>query len=130
MAVVGALGDVVFSVSRNQIRTFDELKWDSGAKYAFHARHLQTPLAEFTGLDTDTLSFSMSFSLPLGIIPLKELEKLSTALKAGKAMRLILGTDVYGTRWIITKLSRTLSRFDNHGNLIAAKASVSLSAYT
>ena len=49
MAIVGTWGDIVFSVSRRQIKTFDGLKWDSGAKYATHDRHLKDPLLEITG---------------------------------------------------------------------------------
>ena len=62
MAVVGTWGDIVFSVSRRQIKTFDGLKWDSGAKYATHDRHLKEPLLEFTGTEVESMSFTMFFS--------------------------------------------------------------------
>ena len=62
MAVIGTWGDITFAVSRNQIKTFDGLKWDSGAKYSTHDRHLKEPLLEFTGTDVESMTFTMFFS--------------------------------------------------------------------
>ena len=59
MAVIGALGDIVFSVSRNRINTIDDVKWETGVRYAQHDRHLKIPLLEFTGNSVDTISFSL-----------------------------------------------------------------------
>ena len=59
MAVLGALGDIVFSVSRNRINTIDGVKWETGVRFAQHDRHLKIPLLEFTGNSMDTISFSL-----------------------------------------------------------------------
>lgn len=61
MAVIGTWGDITFAVSRNQIKTFDGLEWDSGAKYSTHDRHLKEPLLEFTGTDVESMTFSSAF---------------------------------------------------------------------
>ena len=47
MAEIGTLGDIVFKVSANKVRTFDDLKIDSKTNYAKHTRHLKKPLWEF-----------------------------------------------------------------------------------
>ena len=36
MAEIGTLGDIVFKVSANKVRTFDDLKIDSKTNYAKH----------------------------------------------------------------------------------------------
>jgi len=130
LAAIGTLGDIVFSVSRNQVKTFDGLKWDSSAKYASHDRHLQETLLEFTGLDNDTITFSMYFSVFLGVNPMTEIIKLLTAERNGTVMRLVIGRKAYGrNKWVITKTSKDLERFDKKGNLLTAKVNVTLEAY-
>ncbi|MCL1903743.1 MAG: phage tail protein [Oscillospiraceae bacterium] len=41
MAIVGSLGDIVFSVSPKQVKTFDNMQWSSSMRYATHNRHLK-----------------------------------------------------------------------------------------
>lgn len=130
MATIGTLGDIVFSVSRSQVKTFDGLKWDSSAKYATHDRHLKDVLLEYTGTDADTISFTMFFSVFLGVNPMGEITKLLNAERSGKVMRLVIGSKAYGkNKWVITKTSKDLETFDKRGNLLAAKVNVSLKAY-
>ena len=130
MAVIGTWGDIVFAVSRKEIKTFTGLKWDSGAKYAAHDRHLKAPLLEFTGTDVESMSFSMFFSAFLGVNPMTEIAKLLTAQRNGEVNRLVIGTKAYGTgRWVITKVSSDLERYDNRGNLLVAKVSVTMNSY-
>lgn len=130
MATIGTLGDILFSVSRETVKTFDNMKWDSSAKYATHDRHLKDVLLEFTGTDADTISFSIYFSAFLGVNPMQEITKLLDAERKGKVMRLIIGSKTYGkNKWVIEKTSKDLERFDNKGNLLVAKVSISLKAY-
>jgi len=130
MATVGTLGNIVFSVSSNQVRTFEGMSWDSSAQYAQHNRHLRDVLLEFTGTNADTISFSMYFSAFLGVNPMNELAKLLNAERSGQIMRLVIGNRAYGKhRWVITQTSKELERFDNRGNLLVARVTVSLMAY-
>lgn len=130
MAVVGTLGDIVFSVSRSKVNTFNGLKWESSAKYATHDRHLKDVLLEYTGTEADTISFTMFFSVFLGTNPIEEITKLLNAERQGKVMRLVIGSKAYGkNKWVITQTSKDLEKFNKQGNLLAAKVSVSLKAY-
>lgn len=130
MATIGTLGNIVFSVSRNQVNTLDDMKWSSSAQYATHNRHLKDVLLEFTGTDADTITFSMYFSVFLGIDPMTEITKLFNAERNGEVMRLVIGPKAYGkNKWVIMSQSRDLERFDNKGNLLIAKVNVSLQAY-
>ena len=131
MAVIGTWGDITFAVSRNQIKTLDGLKWDSGAKYSTHDRHLKEPLLEFTGTDVESMTFTMFFSAFLGVNPIAEVSKLLKAMRRGEVHRLVIGPKAYGTnKWVITKLSNSLPRYDNRGNLLVAKVSVTMKSYS
>ena len=83
MALIGNWGDFTFYVSADQIKTFDSLKWDSAAKYSTHDRHLREPLLEFTGTDVETITFTMFFSVFLGVNPIKEIASLLQAMRRG-----------------------------------------------
>ncbi|RPF48266.1 GpU protein [Hydrogenoanaerobacterium saccharovorans] len=130
MAVIGSWSNIVFSVSRREIKTFDSLKWNFGAKYATHEVHLKDPILEFVGTDVETISFSMLFSAFLGVNPMTEINKLHNAVRKGKVSRLIIGKKTFGkNKWVITKVENQLERYDNRGNLLAAKANVTMQAY-
>ena len=131
MAVIGTWGDITFAVSRNQIKTFDGLKWDSGAKYSTHDRHLKEPLLEFTGTDVESMTFTMFFSAFLGVNPIAEVSKMLKAMRRGEVHRLVIGPKAYGTnKWVITKVSTSLDRYDNRGNLLVSKVSVTMKSYS
>ena len=131
MSTIGSWGDLVFTVSQDEINTFTGMKWDSSAKYATHVRHLKSPLLEFTGTDVESMSFALTFSVFLGVNPIKEVEKLQKALRAGEVHRLVLGSKPYGKhKWVLTKVSASLERHDNHGGLLHAKVNVSMSSYS
>ena len=130
MAIIGALGDIIFSISKQKVYTFDKMKWDSSARYAKHDRIGLETLLEFTGTDADTISFTMYFSVMLGINPIQEISKLLKAERDGEVMMLVIGPKAYGRhRWVITKSSRSLQKIDSSGLLIAAGVDVTLGAY-
>lgn len=131
MATIGSWGDITFSVSRQTVKTFDGLKWESGVKYATHDRHLKEPLLEFTGTDVESMTFTMFFSAFLGVNPIAEVSKMLKAMRRGEVHRLVIGPKAYGTnKWVITKLSNSLNRYDNRGNLLVAKVSVTMKSYS
>lgn len=130
MAMIGSWGNLIFAVSQKEIKTFTDLKWDIGAKYSTHDRHLKDPLLEFTGIENESISFSMLFSVFIGTDPMTEIEKLRASVQKGEANRLVIGTKVYGAgKWVITKISNSLDRYNNQGNLLAAKVSITMKAY-
>lgn len=128
MATIGSLGGIVFSVSTNQVKTFDDLKRSGSAKYASHNRHLKDTLLEFTGNDPDKITFSMNLSVFLGVDPQSEIAALRAAKHAGRIMHLVIGRQSYGN-WVINSLSEDYDRVDNKGNVLIANVSVSLTAY-
>lgn len=130
MAVIGTWGNVVFSVSRQQIRTFTGLKKSGAAKYATHDRHLKKTLLERTGTDAESLSFDMFFSAYLGVNPMNALAELESARDAGKVAPLIVGGRRIGkSKWVLQSLSESFEEFGKGGSVTVAKASVSMKEY-
>lgn len=130
MAKIGAFGNMAFSVSENTVKTFDQINWDKSIKYATHDRHIKRDIVEFLGPEPDSISFQMVFSVFHGTNPLHEMQKLHQMADSGIANRLVLGGKVYGSyKWVITKISGTLKRYDNGGNCWAAVAKVTLLEY-
>lgn len=130
MAIIGSLGDTLFIVTSTTVQTFNNMKWDSSAKYAEHDRHLKDPLLEFTGNDADRITFDMFFSIFLGVDPLWEIGKLLATKRDAKANFLVIGSKRYGRhKWVIKNLTIDLKNFDNKGRMMIAKVSISLVAY-
>lgn len=130
MARIGSFGSLVFSVSDRTVRTFDGMNWDFSANYATHDRHIKEDLLEYMGPEIETISFSMIFSVFLGVNPLSEVEKLRRMVREGSAERLVIGGSVYGSyKWVMQKGTIDMQRFDKQGNLLAAKAKVTLKEY-
>ena len=131
MAKIGSFaGSLTFSVSENTVRTFDQISWETSAKYATHDRHIKRDVLEFLGPEPGDISFTMAFSVFHGTNPLKEVKKLNKMVNKGITGRLVLGGRVYGSyKWAITGVQSTMKRFDNKGNCWAATAQVTMKEY-
>ena len=130
MAIVGCLGDVIFTVSRSVVRTLDNMTWSGSARYATHERHLTNALTEFTGLDPDKITFDILLSAELGVDPIAEVVKLWNIERSGRAVTLTVGTKGYGKyRWNITKHEMKMKTFYKNGDVHTATVSVSLQEY-
>ncbi len=130
MAIVGCLGDVIFTVSRSVVRTLDNMTWSGSARYATHERHLTHALTEFTGLDPDKITFDILLSAELGVDPIAEVVKLWNIERSGRAVPLTVGTKGYGKyRWNILKHEMKMKTFYRNGDVHTATVSVSLQEY-
>ena len=56
--MIGSLGEVVFEVSDEKVRTFRDFQIQRSAKYSEHAIHGRKGLLEFTGLSPASASLS------------------------------------------------------------------------
>lgn len=130
MGVIGCLGDVVFTVSRDVVKTLNNMNWSGSARHTVHNRHLTHALTEFTGLDPDKFSFDMLLSADLGVDPLTEIAELFSIERSGKAVPLTIGTHGYGIyRWTIIKLKVKTIAFYTNGDMHTATVAVSLQEY-
>ena len=130
MAKVGSLGNIVFLVSEKEIMTFSGFQHTAGAVYASHNRHLKSPLLEFTGVNSESLTFSVLLSSSLGVNPLEEHKKMLLAMKEGKALRLLLGAKQFGNyKWVITNIQFKARTISPRGGVLDADVTLTLSAY-
>ncbi|MCF8017846.1 MAG: phage tail protein [Vallitaleaceae bacterium] len=130
MAQIGCLGDIVFQVSSNIVKTFDKMQWEGSARYSEHKRHLTSTLTEFTGIDPDTISFEMVLSIYLGVEPIGEIDKLLNYERSGKALSLVIGEKGYGKyKWTIKSHKIKMQTYDKNGNVTGATVSVDLLEY-
>lgn len=130
MAQVGALGDIVFQVSADTIKTINNVVWSGSARYAEHKRHLGDTAVEFTGLEADTISFDMMLSLYLGVDPMEDIEKIKAYERTGTALPFVLGDRSIGKyKWVIKSHKVQMQTFDGRGNVTVAIVSVELLEY-
>jgi len=130
MAVVGNLGDIVFVVSEEMVRTLSKMKWGGSANYAVQKRHAGNALTEFTGLNPDTFTFSMTLVAELGVDPMEEIKKLWKYLRSGEAVPLNIGSHAYGRfRWSVISIDSEIEHTDINGDIYAATVSVKLQEY-
>lgn len=126
---IGALGSLAFYTDSTAVRTFDKMKWDSKANYSTHDLHLQKGRLELTGFDPDEVSFDMTLSKYLGVNPNTALSQLDTMLKNGQVCKLVIGTKVIGSSWVVTKIGREFDHVYSDGELLSLTVSVDLTEY-
>ena len=128
--VVGKLGDVVFSVSSNQIETINNLKRTVSASYSEQKRHNTAPILEYTGYSAEEMSFNVTLSYLLGVKVEEELKLLEDYTKKGELLTFTLGKTIFGSyRWVIMKFSVNYKHYDKFGNPITAEVSISIKEY-
>ena len=93
---IGNFGDVVFMVSAEHVKTFENYKRISRAVYADHEVVLGKPASEFTGEELDDISFTMAFNATLGVSPADEADRLREMKSSGFAHMLVIGGRVLG----------------------------------
>lgn len=127
---IGCLGDIVFKVSSDMVRTISNVTWSGSANYATHSRHTIDALTEFTGLDPDEITFDIVLSAFLGVNPMSDLAKIWDYERKGQTLPLIIGSKAYGKyRWVIKSHKIKMQTFDGSGDLLSATVSISLLEY-
>lgn len=128
--VLGCLGDIVFEVSDETIRTLTNFKWQGSTKYQTHTRHGTDSLTEFVSIEPDKISFDITISSLLGVNPQKEIEDIFKYERQHLSLPLVLGEKSYGKyRWVIQSHTVKQEHSDGHGNCIHAVVSLSLLEY-
>ncbi|MCL2588639.1 MAG: phage tail protein [Oscillospiraceae bacterium] len=127
---IGYLGDILFQISSEEIKTIRNMRWSGSARYAEHQRHLNNALTEATGLDPDKISFQIQLSADLGVDVRQELVKLWTYKRQFTTLRLVIGPHAYGKfRWTIPDFNIDVEHFDRDGNMSLALVAINLLEY-
>ena len=123
--MIGTLGDVVFEVSEDRVRTFIELSRSGAARLHEHMVVSQKPRLEFLGPDIDSIILPMRFDVAQGINPIVEINALRDYRDQGQRLALVIGGKFLGD-FAIERITETWERMDNRGNLLVASISVNL----
>lgn len=130
MAIIGSFGDIVFEVSHNKIRTFNNFSRSASSRWADHEIEEGKPISEFLGPDLDEISFRMRFDVAYGMNPKTEMDRLLIKCRAGQAETLIVGGIPLGMyKWTIRTVGQDWKYFDGSGRLIVGEVDVTLREY-
>lgn len=126
--IVGALGDIVFSVSSRTLKTISNFVWSGSARYATHDLHAGNSISEYTGTDLAKITFDIQLLASLGVDPMSEIWRLFDLERQGVTLPLTIGNHGYGRyRWTILSHKTKAEHYDGHGNIISATLSIFLS---
>lgn len=127
---IGIWGDLVFEVSSELVRTYDDYQRESKLRLAKHELIGRTTVIEHLGRDAETISFSMTFNRRLGVNPSEEVSKLRAMCLNAEAHQLILGNCVVGDNlWLIETVGEEVEAVDSFGKVITSSAKVSMVEY-
>ena len=127
---IGCLGDIIFEVSDKVVKTIDKFKWNGSASIHTHSRHLDNSLQEFSGIEPDEITFTITLSKYLGADPLIDIVKIFDYERAGESVPLTIGSKAYGKyRWLIKSHKTTYEHYDRQGNVTSATVDLSLVEY-
>ena len=124
MAEVGSLGNVVFTVSAELVRTFSDYGRKTSARVATHEIIGQKPVLEFLGASEETISFKIKLSAFRGVNPKEEADRLREMCENGKAVK--FGVSTYQTK---TNRKKLIAAYSDKGNLISSELNISLREY-
>lgn len=128
--MVGSLGEFVFEVSEECIKTFTDLKFDHTAKYTEHAIHGGKGLLEFIGFGASTCSLSIKLNAYHGVNPDMEIAALKAMMTEPQAFTFILDGEIQGENmWVIESLSEQRDVIDNKGGTVIATVNLRLKEY-
>ena len=125
---IGALGPITFEVSEKKIKTFDDFKRKTTAKFEEHSIIGQKALSEFVAPGLDSISFQMVFSVERGLNPLEESGKIREIVQKGTYQQLVVGGKALGS-FVIESADEDWMRLDNKGAVLALAVNISLKEY-
>lgn len=127
---IGSLGDIVFTVSTDEVRTFRDYRRSTKARFALHERIGEKPILEYIAPDGEEITFSMTFHVELGVSPAKETERLRELCEKGEAMYLVFGSAPIGAHmWVIESVGESAERIDHGGRILVSQVEVTLKEY-
>lgn len=127
---IGAFNELVFEVSTEKVITYDDYKRETKARYARHELINQTSVLEYLGRDLEEITFTMMFTVSLGVDPAEETSKLRRMCLDGVADYLILGNTVVGENlWTIESVGESKKAVDHFGKTIVSSVNVKMVEY-
>lgn len=125
--MLGSFGEVVFTVSDETVRTWEELSRSGKARFAEHEVLDKKQRLQFVGLDLEAVDLRMKFVAPWSD-PLEELGRLRTMRDDGDYHRLMVGGKNFG-KYVLEELSEVWNRTDGDGRPLVLVCSLKLREY-
>lgn len=126
--MIGALGNIVFTVSSDFVRTPSNIKKSRSARIAKHDIIGSKPKLEFQGEDLVSMSFDIRLDRSLGVSPQSDINSLARLHASGEVVDLVIG-NVYHGAFLIESIEENTKYTDRNGNVIVAELSISLQEY-
>lgn len=127
--MIGTWGtNIVFEVSADYVKTFNNFKRDIEAKTTEHSLVNVPDKVQFLGRGLYKISFDMSFRIEMGLNPQKAIDQLHDALINGEVHPLRIGNKTFGN-FIIKSLSDSYDLIDGRGNVFGAFVNVNMQEY-
>lgn len=125
---VGSFGKIVFTVSSDQIRTFEDLQQQCAARYAEHQVIGKKPLLEFLGPGLEEISFKVKLMAAHGVDPDEELKALQEMRDEGQVGVLIFGEIKIG-KFALESISSSEGPRNKSGRATWIEAGLSIKEY-
>ncbi|MGG4444560.1 phage tail protein [Brevibacillus fortis] len=130
MAVIGSLGEVIFEVSSQRVRTFDDMTRNGSSRWVTHDIHRNKPIPEFVGPGLEEISLSIQLKASLGVDPEAELKTLRTKRDTGQRDLLVIGNKPVSTsQWVTESVSEQHKNYDGRGRLVSVNVELRLKEY-
>lgn len=126
--MIGLLGTVVFEVSSDYVKTFDDFSRETHARYAKHDVLGVKPIKQFLGPDLDKIKFKIKLSAAFGVNPAQEIKTLRSYMTKGEAVTLVVGNKSLG-KYTIESINEAWTVIDNKGNIVTAEIDIELEEY-
>lgn len=128
---VGAWGTkIVFETSDTKILTFSKFTRNVGSEWATHNRIGKKDQTEFLRPSLQKVTFTIDLNATLGVRPRSVLDSIADAVESGEVNTLVIGSKKVGTnRWKIKSCSETWDTIYTQGELVRAKANLTLEEY-
>ncbi|GGG19834.1 hypothetical protein GCM10007425_12800 [Lysinibacillus alkalisoli] len=128
--VIGVFGPIIFEVSDNLIRTFDEFTRTNNERWETHDIDGAKPKSEYVGPGLDKISFTIDFTLSLDVNPIEEMDRVVRMSRNGEVHSLVIGNKRFGmNKFKLISVSGAYEQFDKNGVLWSSSTQVELEEY-
>ena len=128
--MIGTLGDIVFEVSDQTVRTLKNLKGEAGSDWGSHDVVHGKPRSEWIGPKNRTYSFDMQLRAQDGVPPRRTLTQLQKMAEGASAYYFVLGGQPMADNpFKVLTASDAWDVVFQDGKLIACTVSVKLEEY-
>jgi hypothetical protein len=128
---IGSIGKLItFETSDKRILSPQGIKKEVSGRWATHSRIGKKPLRQFLGPDTETVSFSIVLDARHGVKPRQTLTAIEKDIRKGTPRTIAIGgKKVIPNKITINSISETYDEVWNRGELVRAKAELTIEEY-